>query len=1198
MAPRTAFPRWLMVCSLQVFLAVTAFAQSGWQTIQVPGAWEEAGPPAARQHDGFAWYRCWLKPHDSFFTKHERDLFAESVTLGIRDLADAHEVFVNGVKIGGGGLLPPNFTSGRAGNHRHKVPPGTLHKGEWNLIAVRVFNPSGPGGFLTEAPFIMNYFNECRFEGQWEFRLGDDPAWAIGQPVKEKPALGAFDQFKESSGILGEAAQLVHGPKLPPQESFVGMQAGDDLAVDLLLHEPLVAQPNHLSFDERGRLWVAQYRQYPYPAGLQMLSRDRFYRSHYDRIPPAPPNHDRGRDVVSIHEDTDGDGVFDRHKIFQDGLNMANASLRGHGGVWIMNPPYLMFYPDADFDDVPDGPPVVHLAGFGLEDTHSVANGIVWGLDGWIYGAQGSTTTSHIRRPGLDAPDSPGVYFQGCMVWRYHPDTRAYEIFAEGSGNTFGLEIDAQGRLFSGHNGGNTRGWHYIQGAFFLVQGVDPGKFGPPRNPYSFGELPMMKSDKPVRRFTHFGAMAEGTAMPSRYQGTLITLDPLHNVVIASDRKPLGATFETSDLGNVLTNSDTSFRPIFIANAPDGSLYIADMYEHYIAHGQHYQSQIDPTTGRIYRLRGKDSPLETDLNLLAKTTDQLIALLSHPNKWHRHTAVRVLAERKDQAALPKLKRLIEMDPGLGALCGLWALHQLGGLDEATALAAMQHRYAPVRLWTVRLLGDRHGTHPGLGAGPAGSKGASPGLPARLFAALLERARVEPDVETRSQMAGSARRLPVSQSLPLTAVLLTRDEDLTDPYVPLMCWWVFEASIAKHPEAVVGLFKDPALWNHPIAAEHTLPRVMKRFAMEGRQQDLLRCAELLRLAPSPKHAEPLLKGFEEAFRGRALVGLPDALLQALAAAGQSPLILRVRQGEVAAVDEALTLIQNAKASPADRLIYTRVFGEVRQTKAVPVLLKLAESEKDDDLRNAALASLSAYDGPDIGRAVAKLLPTWPASVQRSGINLLASRSTWSLDLLQTIQSGVVPPSVVPFNLAAQLRANRDLKVRDLAAKLLPEKAPLSADARQRIAEVETIIKGGPGSPYPGESVFMERCGICHKLFFKGGNLGPDLTAYQRDNLGTMLLSIISPNAEIREGFQQVQIETQDGRSLGGFLADRDTQVTVLRGLDGQDLVLRQTEIKSLEVVGTSLMPEGLLEGLNDQALRDLFAYLRISQPITR
>ena len=133
-----------------------------------------------------------------------------------------------------------------------------------------------------------------------------------------------------------------------------------------------------------------------------MVSRDKYYRSHYDRVPLPPPQHDRGADIVSIHEDTDGDGVFDRHRVFQDGLNMANAAVRGRGGVWVMHTPYLLYYPDKDFDDVPDGPPVVHLQGFGFEDTHSVANGLVWGPDGWLYGGQGSTTSSRVTRPGLD----------------------------------------------------------------------------------------------------------------------------------------------------------------------------------------------------------------------------------------------------------------------------------------------------------------------------------------------------------------------------------------------------------------------------------------------------------------------------------------------------------------------------------------------------------------------------------------------------------------------------------------------------------------------------------------------------------------------------------------------------------------------------------------------------------------------------
>jgi putative heme-binding domain-containing protein len=97
---------------------------------------------------------------------------------------------------------------------------------------------------------------------------------------------------------------------------------------------------------------------------------------------------------------------------------------------------------------------------------------------------------------------------------------------------------------------------------------------------------------------------------------------------------------------------------------------------------------------------------------------------------------------------------------------------------------------------------------------------------------------------------------------------------------------------------------------------------------------------------------------------------------------------------------------------------------------------------------------------------------------------------------------------------------------------------------------------------------------------------------------MLASILNPNAEIREGFEYYLVETKDGRSLSGFLADRDNQVTILRGLEGEDITVRAAEIKDIQPMGRSLMPEGLLGDLDEAQLRNLFAYLRISQPITR
>jgi len=1163
---------------------INSVQAADWQTAQVPGKLD---------FNGDGWLRAWVKVHDSFFAAHERNLWEESVGVNIRELVGAHEVWVNGKMIGTGGAFPPNYAGSGSTIYRHKVPVGTLRKGEWNEIAIRMYVPNAPGGFLDDAPFIMNYEQECIFEGTWEFLAGRD--YKPGGALTQKPARAAFDSFHESQRVLGRTEQ-VHGPSLPPKESAAKMTAKDGLKTTLVLNDPQIAQPFHFSFDEHGRLWVTQTRQYPYPAGLKMLSRDKYYRAVYDKQPVAPPNHVRGADIVSIHEDSDGDGVYDKHKVFADGLNMANAAVRGHGGVWVMHVPFLIFYPDQNGDDIPDGPPVTHLTGFGFEDTHAQANSLAWGPDGWLYGCQGSGTTCRVRRPGLDAPDSPGAHFEGCMIWRYHPDTRAFEIFAEGGGNTFGVEFDAQGRAYSGHNGGDTRGWHYVQGGFYLMQGVTPGKFGPPRNPYAFGDLPMMATADPVVRFTHFGAFADGSAMPQPLAGMLFAIDPLHNEVIASQRITHGSTFDTKDHGVVVKSSDAAFRPVYIANAPDGSIYVSDMYEFYIAHGQHYQNQIDPTTGRIYRIAGKDAKLETDINLAAKSTEQLVALLGHPNKWHRHTAVRLLGERKDAKASEALKQTIAKDAGLAALNALWALHQSSGLDDATAVLALKHVNPSVRSWAARLLGDEYGINRNLGLAPARKEAQL--LPTNVYDALVAQAVAEKDAEVRSQFACTARRLADVQAFPLIAAVMAHDEDLSDPYIPLLCWWVFESRIPAATGEVMEFFKTRTLWDEPLVVQQVLPKVVRRFAVDGKRQELLLIAQLLKLAPGKEQAAHLLKGFEEAYRGRAMTGLPDELISAMASSGAASLAIRLRQGDAAAVKEALAIVANVKGKPDDRLLYARSFGELKNNDAVPVLLKAATTDASVELRKAAFAALAAYDHDNIAADTLTALPKLPADALPAAFTLLSSRAKWTQALVTELQTGKLSLSLVPGDVADHLRMSHDKTISEVAAKLFPKATTSGYDFKKKLAEVEATLTRGAGNPYQGEATYMQRCASCHKLFFKGGNIGPDLTSYQRDNLGTMLISIVNPNAEIREGFQFITAETQDGRSIGGFQVDRDNQVTVLRGLDGQDVTIDAKNLKTVTPMGRSLMPEGLLEGLTEQQLRDFFAYLRISHPITK
>src|SRR6516164_6075830 len=182
--------------------------------------------------------------------------------------------------------------------------------------------------------------------------------------------------MKSTRTILFAAcmASRIYGQGYSPAEAPKHFEVADGLRATLFASEPEIRQPILVKFDDRGRLWTIQYLQYPNPAGLRRVKVDRFSRTAYDRVPDPPPRGPRGDDRITICEDTDGDGRADRFKDFATGLNLCTGLAFGHGGVFVLQVPYLLFYPDRDRDDVPDGDPRVLLSGFGMEDAQSVAN--------------------------------------------------------------------------------------------------------------------------------------------------------------------------------------------------------------------------------------------------------------------------------------------------------------------------------------------------------------------------------------------------------------------------------------------------------------------------------------------------------------------------------------------------------------------------------------------------------------------------------------------------------------------------------------------------------------------------------------------------------------------------------------------------------------------------------------------------------
>ncbi|HMC64928.1 MAG TPA: PVC-type heme-binding CxxCH protein, partial [Gemmataceae bacterium] len=370
---------------------------------------------------------------------------------------------------------------------------------------------------------------------------------------------------------LGFSLGLLLAQGYKPAEAPKHMTVPGGFQAQLVAGEPMVRQPVCIEFDDRGRLWVVQYLQYPNPAGLKRVKVDRYSRTVYDRLPKPPPRGPKGADRITILDDFDKNGRARRAKDFVGGLNLATGIAFGHGGVFVLQTPYLLFYRDRNGDDVPDGDPDVLLTGFGMEDAHSVANSLTWGPDGWLYGCQGSTVTAHIR----------GIEFQQ-GVWRYHPITHQFELFCEGGGNSWGLDFDEHGNLFYSTNYGGVHMLHGVQGGYYWKSF---GKHGALHNPYAYGYFEHVPHRNPRGgHVTVGGIIYRGDSFPARFRGKYIASDLLGHNVYWHDLEPWGSTFRSSHGGELLLSNDAWFAPSDVTMGPDGAVYVADWNDSRTAH--------------------------------------------------------------------------------------------------------------------------------------------------------------------------------------------------------------------------------------------------------------------------------------------------------------------------------------------------------------------------------------------------------------------------------------------------------------------------------------------------------------------------------------------------------------------------------------------------------------------------------------
>lgn len=963
---------------------------------------------------------------------------------------------------------------------------------------------------------------------------------------------------------------------LPPEQARRMLHLAPGLRIDLVASEPVVRQPVSISFDDRGRLWVLEYLQYPTPSGLKPVAVDQYLRTKYDRVPEPPPRGPRGAGKVIILEDAGADGIYRGSKEFLGNLDLASGMALGYDGLYVVMPPYLLFYPDRDHDDRPDGDPEVLLKGFGMEDAHAFANSLTWGPDGWLYGAQGSTVTARIR----------GIEFQQ-GIWRYHPPSKRFELFAEGGGNTWGIDFDRNGQLFAG---GNTTEplCHHVPGGYYW-KGFS--KHGPLHNPYAFGYIDPV----PHRGFlgsslTGGFVIYQGGLLPERFDGAVIYPNLRANAVRVSRLEPAGSTFTTRFQEDFILSDDRWFRPVKGLVGPDGALYLADWYDYNISHSdprdrsKWYMPSRD--TGRIWRVGPEGTTPRADerLPLGRLSSDELVGLLGHRNAWYSREARRILMERRDPSVRPRLEAMArqEKDPHL-ALEDLWGLYVIGGLTDEIAAALLGQGFEHVRAWTVRLLADPRQVAPGL----AGR--------------MVQLARDDPSPTVRSELACAARRLPGPVALPIVDALLGRSKDVGDRHIPLLLWWAIEEKAISDREAVIGLVDSAARWDRPIVRTAIVGRLARRYLAEGGDAGYSSCARLLAMAPTTAERERLVRAMEEQMAGLHLDHPPAplalALEPAIAAGHPSAALVRLaaRLGMASAVPIAAARAADRGLPAGERAEFVRMLGELARPGSLPVLLGLLGADEPAEVRTAAILALGRQEAPEVAEAVLSQYAGMAPAMKDRARDVLVSRPRWSAALVGAVESGRIPAGEVGLDQVRRMVLHREPGLSRRVEKLWGQVRPASSREKEgRIMAVSQILGRGPGDAAAGKPLVVKACLNCHQLFGEGAQIGPDLSAVDRKNLDVLLRNVIDPAAVIREGFQQYIVATTDGRILPGLLAEEGAEKVTVLDAKGVRTSLRRADVESMARAETSLMPEGLLDGLSDEEIRDFFAYLR-SEP---
>ncbi|PQO28573.1 cytochrome C [Bremerella cremea] len=954
------------------------------------------------------------------------------------------------------------------------------------------------------------------------------------------------------------AEQLKPVPGVSATKALETFKLAPGFRMEMAASEPNVVDPVAMAFDADGRMFIIEMRGYSEDDGLSL-----------------------GR--VRLLEDADNDGIYEKSTVFAEGFSWPTAITCTRGGVLVGAAPDIFFLQDTDGDGQADEKRVV-FTGFGKSNVQGLMNTFKWGLDNRIHGVT-SSSGANVQKVVEGEPTGDPLSLRGRD---FSIDPLTMDLQPISGGGQHGMSFNDWGEKFTCSNSDHLQQVIY-EDAYLArnpyVSAPSPRRSiaedGPQAEVYRTSPVEAWRvirtklraakivpgivegGGRPAGYFTGATGVTifRGDAWPKKYDGYAIIGDVGSNLVHRKKLVDDGILYRgvrVDEKSEFLSSSDIWFRPVQYANAPDGSLYVADMYREVIEHPKSLPEMIkkhlDLTSGRdrgrIYRIVADEFERTPLPKLSGFQTKNLVAMLDHPNAWQRETAARLIYERQDQAAVPELEAfLTQTQSPQGTIA---ALHALAGLKQLKA----QHLLPALADVTPHV--RRHATalsEPLLARSP------------ELREKVISLAKDE-SPKVRFQLAFTAGYLPAEHRTATLAKLTATDGN--DPY--------FQAAIQSSVGEGAGRLLA-ALVNSPEAKSVKVQPLITALATQiGKQQNKADIAVLLGMLPALADSDPAM--FEKIVRS---LNLPsgDLVAQQLAKAteGKSTKVFDRIVSNAQAVLKKDESSLRAKVEAVNALRYGNFDRSLFEDLLAP--------SSPLEVQSQAIVVLGSFDAPKVAELLIAKWPEMSPQLRPTALDSLASRDAWRTKLLEAIHDKSIPTADLSANQTAQLAS---LMTEDQAKKfadLFQKSTNTERDALVKDYQKSLALTGDATK---GKVVFEKNCASCHQLDGMGHAIGPNLAAMKNRGPDAILTNVLNPNAEVNPQFMNYICQTADGRVVSGMIAsETSNSITFIKGDNKTETVLR-IDVDQMRSTGVSLMPEGLEKTIDQQAMADLLSYL--------